>query len=134
MSGKLRDGHAAAPHDDISIDFVLLNASDGTIKRTIPAVLSRWSSSMLSLRDCFAFSELTDEEVQVIAEHEHIPEIVAAELGNGLVHSEDGVLMIKAYMLDCIEHARRNGHFDRADALYAVYRRFDAAHPASAMH
>jgi hypothetical protein len=89
---------------------------------------------MLSLRDCFAFSELTDEEVQVIAEHEHIPEIVAAELGNGLVHSEDGVLMIKAYMLDCIEHARRNGHFDRADALYAVYRRFDAAHPAAAAH
>jgi len=89
---------------------------------------------MLSLRDCFAFSELTDEEVQVIAEHEHIPEIVAAELGNDLVHSEDGVLMIKAYMLDCIEHARRHGHFDRADSLYAVYRRFDAAHPASATH
>jgi hypothetical protein len=89
---------------------------------------------MLSLRDCFAFSELTDEEVQVIAEHEHIPEIVAAELGNGLVHSEDGVLMIKAYMLDCIEHARRNGHFDRADALYAVYRRFDASHPAVTSH
>ena len=86
---------------------------------------------MLSLRDCFAFSELTDEEVQVIAEHEHIPEIVAAELGNGLVHTDEGVLMIKAYMLDCIEHARRTGHFDRADALYAVYRRFDAAHPAS---
>jgi hypothetical protein len=134
MTEWLRDGHAAAPHDDISIEFRLPNASAATIKPTIPAVLSRWSFDMLSLRDCFAFSELTDEEVQVIAEHEHIPEIVAAELGNGLVHTDEGVLMIKAYMLDCIEHARRNGHFDRADALYAVYRRFDAAHPASTSH
>ncbi len=89
---------------------------------------------MLSLVDCFAFSELTDEEVQVIAEHEHIPAIVAAELGSELVHSDDGVAMIKAYMLDCVEHARRGGHFERADALYAVYRRFDATHPTPAAH
>ena len=75
---------------------------------------------MLSLRDCFAFSELTDDEVQVIAEHEHIPEIVAAELGNGSSTPTTAWSMIKAYMLDCIEHARRNGHFDRADALYAA--------------
>jgi hypothetical protein len=89
---------------------------------------------MLSLRDCLAFSDLTDEEVQVIAEHEQIPPIVAAELGSELLHSDDGILMIKAYMLDCIEHARRTGAFDRADALYAVYRRFDATHPAGAPH
>jgi len=89
---------------------------------------------MLSLHDCFAFSELTDEEVRVIADHEHLPEIVAAELGNGLLHSDGGVSMIKAYMLDCIEHARRGGHFDRADALYAVYRRFDASHPTPSPH
>jgi len=89
---------------------------------------------MLTLRDCLGLSELTDEEVQVIANHEHIPEIVAAELGSELVHSDDGVSLLKAYMLDCIEHARRLGDFDRADALYTVYRRFEDTHPAAAAH
>jgi hypothetical protein len=89
---------------------------------------------MLSLRDCIGLSDLTDEEVQVIAEHEHIPEIVAAELGSELLHSADGVSMIKAYMLDCLEHARRAGNFDRADTLYSLYRRFDALHPAVTAH
>lgn len=85
---------------------------------------------MLTLRDCLELSELSEDEVLVIAEHEHIPEIIAAELGNELLHSDDGVSMIKAYMLDCIEHARRAGDLSKADALSSVYRRFDAAHPA----
>jgi hypothetical protein len=89
---------------------------------------------MLTLRDCLELSELTEDEVRLIAEHEHIPEIVAAELGNELLHSADGVTTIKAYILDCVEHARRMGAFDRADALYAVYRRFDASHPTPAGH
>jgi hypothetical protein len=89
---------------------------------------------MLTLRDCLELSELSEDEVHLIAEHEHIPEIVAAELGNELLHSADGVTTIKAYILDCVEHARRTGEFARADALYAIYRRFDAAHPTSASH
>jgi len=84
---------------------------------------------MLTLKDCLELSELSEEEVLVIAEHEHIPEIVAAELGCELLHSDDGVTQIKAYMLDCVEHARRAGDLGRADALYAIYRRFDASHP-----
>ena len=72
--------------------------------------------------------------VLVIAEHEHIPEIVAAELGNELLHSDDGVSMLKAYMLDCIEHARRIGDLNRADALYSIYRGFEATHPTPAGH
>jgi len=87
---------------------------------------------MLTLRDCLELSDLTDDEVQMIADHEHIPDIVAAELGNELLHSEEGVTLIKAYMLDCIEHARRLGDFARVDALYSVYVKFDASHPQSA--
>ena len=37
---------------------------------------------VLTLQDCIALSDLTEEEILAIAEHEHIPEIVAAELGN----------------------------------------------------
>ncbi|HKC45150.1 MAG TPA: hypothetical protein VKC64_15085 [Burkholderiales bacterium] len=84
---------------------------------------------MLTLRDCVELSELTEDEVLVVAEHEHVPEIVAAELGYELLHSDDGVSTLKAYMLDCIEHARRCGDSKRADALYSIYHRFAATHP-----
>ena len=42
---------------------------------------------MLTLQDCIELSELTEEEILAISEHEHIPEMVALELGNYLVHT-----------------------------------------------
>lgn len=45
---------------------------------------------MLSLEDCIALSGLTEDEILAIAQHEHIPEIAAAELGNYLSRSADG--------------------------------------------
>lgn len=37
---------------------------------------------MLSYQDCLAFCGLEEEEIAAIAQHEHIPIIVAAELGH----------------------------------------------------
>ena len=37
---------------------------------------------MLSLKDCIDLSNLSDAEVAAIAEHEHVPEIVAAEIAS----------------------------------------------------
>jgi hypothetical protein len=87
---------------------------------------------MLTLKDCVDLSGLSEEEVQVVAEHEHVPDIVAVELGNDLLHSAQGVSTLKGYMLDCIEHARRVGDANRAAVLDAMYRRFDATHPDGA--
>ena len=36
---------------------------------------------MLSYSDCVGLSELTPEEIAVIAQHEHLPDIVALEIG-----------------------------------------------------
>jgi hypothetical protein len=45
---------------------------------------------MLGLEDCLALCELSEDEVLVIAHHEHLPEIAAAELGNYLCLTPDG--------------------------------------------
>jgi hypothetical protein len=45
---------------------------------------------MLTIEDCIALSDLTEEEIDAIAEHEHIPEMLAIELGSYLVHLPDG--------------------------------------------
>ena len=36
---------------------------------------------MLSYSDCVGLSRLTPEEIAVIAQHEHLPDIVALEMG-----------------------------------------------------
>ena len=84
---------------------------------------------MLTLEDCIALSELTEEEVLVIASHERIPEIAAAELGNYLVCREDGEWVIKAMIRDDIDAARTRGNGERELALKVVLRNYICGHP-----
>lgn len=84
---------------------------------------------MLCLEDCIALSELTEEEVLAIAEHQHIPEIAAAELGNYLIRSRDGELCIKAMIKDDIGATACCGNRYRELALKMVLRNFIVQHP-----
>ena len=84
---------------------------------------------MLSYEDCLAMSDLTEEEVAAIAEHEHIPEMAAAALGSYLVHTPEGVPMLKRMILDDIEHAKATGHLEHALHLKMVLRHFVETHP-----
>jgi hypothetical protein len=84
---------------------------------------------MLSLEDCIALSDLSEEEVLAIAEHEHIPEIAAAEMGNYLVHAPDGERYIRAMIRDDIAAAAGCGDRTRELALKLVLRNFIVEHP-----
>jgi hypothetical protein len=84
---------------------------------------------MLSLEDCIGLCGLTEEEVRAIAQHEHIPEIAATELGNYLVNAPDGELMIKAMIRDDIADACACGNRDRELSLKLVLRNFVLQHP-----
>lgn len=86
---------------------------------------------MLSLQDCIDFSDLSEDEIGAIAEHEHVPEIVAAEIGATLLQSTSGVCLLKLYLLENIEQARALGHFEKAARLEKLYRRFDREHPGA---
>lgn len=84
---------------------------------------------MLTLEDCLDLSELTEDEILAIAEHEHIPEICAAELGNYLVHSPDGVVRVRRMIVDDIDAARTRGDFKHAAILKMALKHFTATHP-----
>ena len=79
---------------------------------------------MLTIEDCIALSELTEEEILAIAEHEHIPEMAAVELGNYLIHTASGEQRIKAMIVDDIDEARRQGHLHRLLTLKLCLRNF----------
>ena len=84
---------------------------------------------MLSLEDCLALCDLTEDEVLAIAQHEHIPEIAAVELGDYLLHCPDGELRIRAMIRDDIAEAAARCDEQRALALKWVLRNFVLQHP-----
>ena len=84
---------------------------------------------MLSIEDCIALSSLTEEEVAAIAEHEHLPMIVAAELGNYLVRIPDGSRYIKRIICDDIAAAHARGDLAHELALKLVLRHYLSCHP-----
>ena len=84
---------------------------------------------MLTLEDCIALSDLTDEDIRAIAEHERIPLMAAAELGGYLIHRPDGEMCLKMIIRDDLEAAQARGDLLHALALKLALRRFIAEHP-----
>jgi hypothetical protein len=84
---------------------------------------------MITIQDCLALSDLTEEEIDAIAEHEHLPEIVAAELGNYLIHRPGGIHHIWSMIRDDIATARLRGDQRHAHRLSLVLMHFCREHP-----
>ena len=72
---------------------------------------------MITMEDCIGMCGLTEDEVDAIAAHEHLPEIVAAELGSYLVATEVGQVEIGRMIEDDIAEARAHGRHERAAVL-----------------
>jgi hypothetical protein len=85
---------------------------------------------MLTFQDCVALCGLNSREVEAIAEHEHIPPIVATELGNYLCRNAEGELCVRRFILDDIAAAETRGDHHHVAVLRAVLKHFVATHPA----
>jgi hypothetical protein len=90
----------------------------------------REALAMITFDDCLALCELTEEEIAAIAEHEHLPETVALEMGSYLIHGPDGEMRIQRIILDLIGAAQRRGDLVHAAQLKQTLRRFVEQHPA----
>ena len=85
---------------------------------------------MITIEDCLALSDLTEEEIDAIAEHEHLPAIIAAELGNYLAHLAGGIGQIRSMIRDDIAAARLRDDQRHAQRLSLVLMHFCREHPA----
>jgi hypothetical protein len=81
-------------------------------------------SRMLTYEDCLGLSELSADEIAAIARHEHLPEIVALELGAHLARSPQGRRTIRSMIEDDIAVARNRGDCMEAARLDLVLREF----------
>jgi hypothetical protein len=88
-------------------------------------------TAVLTFEDCLALCELSEEEIRAIAEHEHLPQIVALELGNYLLRGPDGELLVSHMFIDDIRAAERRGDSAHAAQLKSALRQFIEQHAAA---
>ncbi|MEZ5841495.1 MAG: hypothetical protein R3D02_14060 [Hyphomicrobiales bacterium] len=84
---------------------------------------------MISIEDCIAFTGLDRDEIDAIAEHEHMPEIAAAALASYLLHQAHGAEQIRDMIVDDIRGALGREDNAHAAQLFAALRHFMADHP-----
>lgn len=84
---------------------------------------------MLTWVDCLALADLTADEVRAIAEHEHISEMAAVELGAFLCQDAAGVRHVKAMIRDDIAAATSRGDHVRTATLKLALQHFCKTHP-----
>jgi len=84
---------------------------------------------MLSLDECIGMCGLSEEGVAVVADHEQLPVLVAAELASSLLDSPRGIHRLHQIFMDTLaRHAERRDR-GRERALSQVYAGFRARHP-----
>jgi hypothetical protein len=82
---------------------------------------------MLTWEDCLALSCFSEDVIDAIAEHEHVPEMVALELAEYLVHADDGIPRLKRMILDDIAAADARGDVEHARRLRLALHHFVAS-------
>jgi hypothetical protein len=87
---------------------------------------------MITLEDCIAMCDLSEEEVLAIAEHEHIPEIAAAALAHYLLGQDHGAERIRDILRDDIRAALARGDRGHARELFMALTHFLSTHPEAA--
>lgn len=83
---------------------------------------------MLTYEECLELSDLTSEEVDAIAEHEHMDPMIAMALGHYMI-THEGEQKIKRIIMDDIEKAQRDHNYQHAEMLQKVLQHFITTHP-----
>ncbi len=84
---------------------------------------------MITLEDCIVFCGLTEEEVLAIAEHEHLPEIVATALAEYLLSQEHGTQKVRDMIIDDIRQSQLRSDREHVLTLLHVLHHFLKSHP-----
>ena len=84
---------------------------------------------MLSIQDVLDYCDLDRGEIEAIAEHEHIPVTVAAELSEVLLCSPEGVCRLHTMIIENMTHALEQGQYEHVKNLSQTYEHLQRTHP-----
>lgn len=89
---------------------------------------------MLSIQDVIDYCDLDRGEIEAIATHEHIPMAVAAEMSEILLCTPDGVCRLHTMIIENMQLALQNGHYEQAQKLAETYEHLQRTHPLPSRH
>jgi hypothetical protein len=84
---------------------------------------------MITLEDCIALCDLTEEEILAIAEHEHLPEMAAVAYGQYLFSKKNGTKKICEMIVDDIRDGQHRNDRAHVQTLLHVLHHFLRSHP-----
>lgn len=84
---------------------------------------------MISIQECLDYSDLTEDEVTAIAEHEHLPYGMAAQMACCLAQSKDGTEELRCLLKNAMCDAASCGHVGTLGISLRAYNQFVANHP-----
>ena len=84
---------------------------------------------MLSLQDVIDYCDLDSGEIAAISEHEHIPVAIAAELGEVLLCTPEGVCQLHGMIIENMVHALSSGQYAHVKELEQTYQHLLRTHP-----
>ncbi|MCF8150979.1 MAG: hypothetical protein K9J80_09570, partial [Sulfuritalea sp.] len=122
LMGRLLVTARALPRLRLYVRRVRLGLNQETYKE---------NAMYLSLQDCIDMSDLSEDEILAIGEHEHLPELLAVELGSYLVHTPGGEKRIKRMIQDDIKSAQAKGDKKRSALLKKVLKHYLEHHAAA---
>lgn len=89
---------------------------------------------MLSLKDCLDFCDLEISEVEILATCEGIPLVIAAQLGNELVKTPEGLWSLHCMLLEKLGQALIDGDVDAASRFSLSYQNLQCTYPLPSMY
>ena len=84
---------------------------------------------MISLEDIEDMTSLTRAEIAAIAEHENLPLVSAATMGEYMMHHRKGPQAVQRMICEDIREALHVGDLDHARALFVTLREYISEHP-----
>ena len=87
---------------------------------------------MISLEDIEDITDLTRDEIEAIAEHDHVGLVKAAIMGDYMMHTHHGPQHVQQLICEDIRRALHKDDLPHARDLFAVLRQFMSDHPEAA--
>ncbi|HVI52101.1 MAG TPA: hypothetical protein VM661_12885 [Candidatus Sulfotelmatobacter sp.] len=84
---------------------------------------------MLSLQDCIGFSGLTPEQLEAIADHEHLELIIAAEWAEQTLDRSDGEELVEQMLTEEVAYCASHHKTDRLRRYMTGLTDFHRQHP-----
>ncbi|MBV7394144.1 hypothetical protein [Mameliella sediminis] len=87
---------------------------------------------MITLDDIEDMTCLTRDEIEAVAEHDHLPEVNASCLAEYLMQQHHGAAKVQQMICEDIREALHRGDKEHAKDLYGVLHHFLKEHPEAA--